>query len=207
MAKTRKATNKRKTRKRNSSAIQAVAKRPVGRPKTYKPDFARQAQVIVSNGFTEARLAQVFKVRPQTISEWKQRYPEFAEAIKQGKDDADDVIAGSLYHRAKGYSHPDTYVSQYRGEIITKPITKHYPPDTAAAFIWLKNRRPGEWRDRIQVESEGLEGFLALIGGRTLVNATERKQVESTEVRSLPPAEDSALPPVVPTETETEHST
>jgi hypothetical protein len=32
------------------------------------------------------------------------------------------------------------------------PTTKHYPPDTAAAIIWLKNRQPERWRDKIEQE-------------------------------------------------------
>ena len=29
--------------------------------------------------------------------------------------------------------------------------TEHFPPDTAAAFIWLKNRQPHRWRDKKEV--------------------------------------------------------
>ena len=29
-----------------------------------------------------------------------------------------------------------------------RKITREIPPDTAAAFIWLKNRRPDKWRDK-----------------------------------------------------------
>lgn len=37
-------------------------------------------------------------------------------------------------------------------------ITKHYPPDTAAAFIWLKNR--AGWRDKQDIEhTTGDAGF------------------------------------------------
>jgi hypothetical protein len=32
------------------------------------------------------------------------------------------------------------------------------PPDTAAAFIWLKNRRPGSWRDKHEQEITGKDG-------------------------------------------------
>jgi hypothetical protein len=32
-------------------------------------------------------------------------------------------------------------------EPIYAPYTEHYPPDTAAAIWWLKNRQPKLWRD------------------------------------------------------------
>ena len=31
-------------------------------------------------------------------------------------------------------------------------VERSVPPDTAAAFIWLKNRRRGQWRDRHEIE-------------------------------------------------------
>ena len=36
-------------------------------------------------------------------------------------------------------------------EPVYAPYTEHYPPDTAAAFIWLKNRRKQDWRDKSEV--------------------------------------------------------
>ena len=35
------------------------------------------------------------------------------------------------------------------------PYTEHFPPDTAAAFIWLKNRQPDRWRDKKEVHETG----------------------------------------------------
>ena len=32
---------------------------------------------------------------------------------------------------------------------------EHFPPDTAAAFIWLKNRQPHRWRDKKEVHETG----------------------------------------------------
>jgi hypothetical protein len=31
---------------------------------------------------------------------------------------------------------------------------KHRPPDTTAQIFWLKNRRPGRWRDKIEAAPE-----------------------------------------------------
>ena len=86
-------------------------------------------------------MARFFEVHEATINRWKQKYPKFCESIKKGKEEADANVADSLYQRATGYEHEDTYFAQFQGEIITETYTKHYPPDTAAAFIWLKNTR------------------------------------------------------------------
>jgi hypothetical protein len=42
-----------------------------------------------------------------------------------------------------------------QGEIVQTPIRKFYPPDTTAAIFWLKNRKPGEWRDKQELEHTG----------------------------------------------------
>ncbi len=76
-----------------------------------------------------------------------------------GKEAPDNRVERSLYNRAVGYSHPDVHVSNFQGQVTLTPITKHYPPDVAAAFIWLKNRRPDLWRDRQEVAHTGLESF------------------------------------------------
>jgi len=102
-------------------------------------------------GATNDELAKKFNVVTSTISKWLKEIPEFSEAIKKGRETADAAVALSLFKRATGYSHPDVHISNYQGEITVTDITKHYPPDTAAAFIWLKNRRPDLWRDRVDI--------------------------------------------------------
>ena len=119
-----------------------------GRPTAYKPEYAEQAYRLCLLGHTDAELATFFEVAESTINLWKLEHKEFSESIKKGKDIADSEIAASLYHRAKGYSHEDVDVKMYEGQIIMTPLVKHYPPDTAAAIIWLKNRQKAKWRDK-----------------------------------------------------------
>ncbi|WP_295448053.1 hypothetical protein [uncultured Thiodictyon sp.] len=33
-------------------------------------------------------------------------------------------------------------------------ISKHYPPDTAAASLWLRNRQPALWWDKVEIEED-----------------------------------------------------
>lgn len=42
----------------------------------------------------------------------------------------------------------------YQGEIIQTEVVKHYPPDPAAASLWLRNRQGGRWRDKIEVDQK-----------------------------------------------------
>lgn len=129
-----------------------------GRPSKYKPEFVTQAQKLVQLGATDAELADFFEVTISTISLWKVKHEEFSEALKLGKEVADKRVEEALYNRAMGYSHEETDIRVVDGAVVMTPMIKHYPPDTTAAIFWLKNRKPGEWRDVRQNELSGRDG-------------------------------------------------
>lgn len=124
-----------------------------GRPTKYKAEYASQAYKICLLGATDKTLADFFEVDEATINRWKDAHPEFCESIKNGKMPADANVALSLYKRACGYSHPEDKIFNDNGSPMVVPTIKHYPPDTAAAFIWLKNR--AGWRDKQDIEHGG----------------------------------------------------
>lgn len=152
------------TRSRKTTSKAKVKATPArGRPTLYQAAYAEQARRLALLGQTDAEMAAFFGVNEATLHRWKHAHKDFCESIKEGKADADAKVADALYQRALGYSHPDTHISNYQGEVIVTPITKHYPPDTAAAFIWLKNRQPDKWRDRVEAEVN-VSGVGALAG-------------------------------------------
>lgn len=143
-----------------------------GRPSKYKPEeHPKVARELTGNGRTLVDLAELFEVNPDTITEWQAAHPEFSVAIKLGREDATDRVERALYERAVGYKHPTVkpmVVSGGQGmgsSIEMVNLTEQYPPDTAAAALWLKNRRAKEWRDRQEIEHSGtltLEQILAV---------------------------------------------
>ena len=128
-----------------------------GRPTLYKPEYAVQVYKLCLLGATDAELADFFCVTEQTINNWKEAHEEFFESTRRGKLLADAEVADSLYQRAKGYSHDDTHFTAYEGVVTATDTVKHYPPDTQAASLWLRNRQPKKWRDskEIVVEEKG----------------------------------------------------
>lgn len=119
-----------------------------GRKTKYKKEFDKLAYKLCLLNATDAQIADVLGCSEVTLNAWKKRYPSFLKSLKDGKGRADAEVAKALFHRACGYSHPDVHISNYQGEITITEITKHYPPDTAAAFIWLKNR--AGWKDKTE---------------------------------------------------------
>ena len=128
-----------------------------GRPPIYNPAYhpnAAKNLCLLFRDVTDAKLASFFDVSEETINDWKRKYVEFTCALKEGKEVADNNVARSLYERATGYTHEAVkiFADPKTGKKLVVPYTEHYPPDTAAAFIWLKNRQPEVWRDKKQVE-------------------------------------------------------
>lgn len=129
-----------------------------GRPSKYKPEYAEQAAKLCALGATDAQLADFFNVAISTVSLWKVQHPEFSEAIKVPKAEADARVEQSLFRRALGYEHDEVDIRVVGGEIVETPIRRVYPPDTAAAIFWLKNRKKDEWRDKHDHEHTGKDG-------------------------------------------------
>jgi transposase-like protein len=132
-----------------------------GRPTKYRAEFAEQAYKLCLLGATDLKLADFFGVTEQTLHNWRKNHQRFLESITRGKEIADAEIAEALFHRAKGYSHPEDDIRTLAGpngagaEIVITPTVKHYPPDTSAASLWLRNRQPKLWRDKQEVEHSG----------------------------------------------------
>lgn len=129
--------------------------------KKYFPERCEQAHKLAKLGLTEKRMAEVMLINVGTLESWERNYPEFKEAIRLGRIEADANVAESLYQKAVGYQHPETIVHCYKGKIIKTTVIKHYPPDTGAAAFWLKNRTRAfdqPWTDVIKHEVGGKNG-------------------------------------------------
>ena len=126
----------------------------MARPSKYKSEFIEQAAKLCKLGATDIEIADFFEVNVATLYRWKNEYPEFCESLKVSKAVADDRVERSLFARANGYEHEEVDIRVVNGEIVQTPIRKLYAPDTTACIFWLKNRRPEEWRDKVETITE-----------------------------------------------------
>ena len=122
---------------------QSENNRALGRPSGYKPEYAQVASELCENGATMEELAFHFDVCIKTIYNWKNNHQAFLHAINVNKKVADDEVVRSLYQKAVGY---------------TKADGTRVPGDTTAQIFWLKNRRPEDWRDKVDFEPTASEG-------------------------------------------------
>lgn len=167
-----------------------VEEEPVGfgRPSLYKPEYAEQAAKLCKLGATDVDLADFFGVSTRTVERWKTSKEDFCRAITMAKDEADDAVERSLYHRARGYEQEAVKIFMPAG--AAKPVYAKYrekvAPDTGAAIFWLKNRRRDKWRDRTEQEhthnvtiSEAFEGLI-----KRLIPGSDAKLIEAETVEA-----------------------
>lgn len=127
-----------------------------GRDTKYREEYADQARKLCLLGATDKELADFFEVTEQTVNNWKRAHPAFFESIRAGKIKADAEVADSLYRRATGeHVVAEKLVKKDDGSFEALRYKQYIPGDPQAAFRWLLNRRPVDWRDKKEVEHSG----------------------------------------------------
>lgn len=59
---------------------------PAGRPTNYTPDICEKVIPLLKQGMSIAELGLELEVGYTTIYEWMDKHPEFAQAIKHGRE-------------------------------------------------------------------------------------------------------------------------
>lgn len=111
-------------------------------------------------GATDQELADFFDVDVRTIYRWKHDHDEFCQALKSGKDIADERVERSLYQRAIGYEQDEVkiFMPSSADKPVYAPFRAKIAGDVTAAIFWLKNRRRDQWRDKTEQEITGKDG-------------------------------------------------
>jgi hypothetical protein len=124
---------------------------------------------LAGDGYTDAQLAKRMGISTSTFYEWKNKYSEFSDAIKRGKNIIVEAVENSLYTSAIGYQYDEVtrepLLNLLTGEplldekgnqrmYITKIVTKHAAPNQTAQIFILKNLKPEAWNDRKKVLTE-----------------------------------------------------
>lgn len=125
-------------------------------------DSLLKVQGWARDGLSDEQIAHNIGINKGTLCVWKNRFPEFADAIKKGKEVVDREVENAMLKRALGYEYDevtqepvtdkDTGITEMR---VTKVVTKQIAPDVTAQIFWLKNRKPEEFRDKRDVELSG----------------------------------------------------
>lgn len=105
------------------------------------------------NGATDLDIAKRLGIGETSLYKYKKQHPEFADALLRGKEVVDTEVENSLLKRALGYTAEDVTEELIDGRlVVTKRVRKHISADTTAMIFWLKNRMPGVWRNKEDVQ-------------------------------------------------------
>ena len=127
----------------------------------FKPEYVEQARKLAQYGAIDIEIADFFNIGERTLYRWKIEHPDFAEALKLGKDTADDRVEQSLFRKATGYTYPSEKLFCDKGVVIRAETVEHVPPSDTAAIFWLKNRRRDQWRDKIDHDHSSSDGSMS----------------------------------------------
>ena len=108
-------------------------------------------QGMARDGLTQQQIANNLGISIDTLIENKKKYSEFSDALKKGKEVIDFEVENALLKRALGYEYEE---ETYENGILTKKVKKQVPPDTTAQIFWLKNRKPNNWKDRVETDED-----------------------------------------------------
>ncbi len=137
----------------------AVPAKTVGRPTKYKADVHPNlclSFLLLDQSLTDKALAYLLGIAEDTLYRWKDRHPEFAEAIFRGKHLADAEVASKMHERAVGTvvrKQKPVVLSGGKDEPATVEIVdfeEEVPADVGAGFKWLALRQREKWHEKTE---------------------------------------------------------
>ena len=127
------------------------------------------------DGLTDEQIAVNIGISRSTLNAWKDKYSDISDTLKRGKDVVDRRVENALLKRALGYEYEEVKEKFEDGDITERTVTKkEVVPDVTAQIFWLKNRKPGDWRDKREPEdSTAIERLDRILAG--LKEAAEKE--------------------------------
>lgn len=102
---------------------------PAGRPTDFKPEYGEEILSLMADGLSLAASAAELGFHRQRVYEWKERHPEFADAIKLAQAKRQLFLERRLLNA-------DT------GPVVTSTI------------FALKNAAPDDWREKQEIDQK-----------------------------------------------------
>lgn len=130
------------------------------RIKRERDNFLQEVTNYCLLGATNGQLADFFGVSVDMVNHWNSvsGEAEFRQAVYEGRDQADAMVAQAFFKRATGYEYESQRLVVQNGHAEIISVTEHVPPDTGAGKFWLTNRAGKSWKDKQTHEHGGREG-------------------------------------------------
>lgn len=151
----------------------------MGRKNNYNNDIhPKTVEALCIKGFTIEDIAKMLGVSTACLYSWKEKYPDFCDAIDNGRDKATGEVVGALYKKSTGFYYwektydlkeeqknlfnkngsPKKKLKKTRGRpqkpvwICTRRIKKYAQPDQRSIEFYLTNRKKTDWKMMTQID-------------------------------------------------------
>lgn len=130
-----------------------AAKRRRGRPEIeVLPEMVRVACAMAKVGATDVEMAAELGISERTFYVLVARNPEFSQAVREGKEFADDRVQNSMFRVANGFT---VKTEKVFANGLRVAVDEYLPPNPAAQMNWLRNRR--NWRSGDNVVQDAID--------------------------------------------------
>ena len=152
-----------------------VIRRKLKKGATYSYDFVQVAARMIAAGMTVKDVGFVLGVKPTTVTKWKERYSEFGEACRDGKETAKQYLVANGLRTALGYDYEEVdqvFVKNAETNklVLQKETRKlrHRPVDKDLMMFFLINldRGQGNWKNikSVEIDNKKSEVTINLTG-------------------------------------------
>lgn len=130
-----------------------------GQLSLYKPEYDRTVLELCLLGKKDEEIAEYFGVATSTFYLWKKEFESFSEAVKDGKERADNRVVCALRRRAEGMEVEEEHVTiDPDGKKTIKIVKRKLPPDPTSMIYWLNNRQRANWKNRTALDPLDKDG-------------------------------------------------
>lgn len=136
----------------------AAVKNKGGRPSKLTKEMAEKIYFLAAKGLTDLEIATTVGIDESTLHRWKYS-PEFCKSLKNSKEKIDEMVKTSLLSRALGYEYEEEFPTK-DGAVMCK---RRLHPDPTSCIFWLKNRKPEEFREKVEHEHAASDSLLAAL--------------------------------------------
>ena len=115
------------------------------------------------DGLIDEQIFNNLRISKDTFYKYKNKYVEFSDALKKGKEVVDVEGENALFKKATGFTtmvkkhyklkhvtYEDGKRVEEKEELKEVEEELYTPPETMAQIYWLNNRKSAQWRNKQQ---------------------------------------------------------